>query len=407
MRRTLTALLMAPLIVLVAPVALYLLLLTILAAFGVRRRPRRSAPATRFTVLIPAHNEQTVIGRLCASLSELSYPRDLIDVAVVADNCTDATAQIARTWGARVYERHDEEQKGKGYALAWLLDRLAAEGDTTAGAYIVLDADSVVSIDFLSVMNDELQAGATVVQGYYTVLPMAGRPVESLREGALALVHYLRPAAKNAVGASAGLKGNGMCFHRSVIERFGWPSAGLAEDVEFHLMLVSAGYRVAFAPEAVVRGEMPVSLAGSESQNLRWEAGRLTALRRHALPLFGAGLRRRNVAMLDAAVEQSVPPLSAPVLVAGAILAVAAVLRLRWTALAALGLLLSFAAHITAGLALARVPGRVYRAFLHAPLYIAWKCALYAKALLGRYERGWIRTERAEATNLHTVRTPE
>lgn len=407
MRRTLTALLLALLVVLVAPVALYLMLLTILAPFGVRRRPRRAAPVARFAVLIPAHNEQTVIGRLFASLSELSYPRDLIDVAVVADNCADSTAAIARAWGARVFDRQDTEKVGKGYALAWLLDRLSAEGATTADAYVILDADSVVSPEFLSVMNDELQAGSTVIQGYYTVLPVAGRPAESLREGALALVHYLRPAAKNAVGASAGLKGNGMCFHRAVIERFGWPSAGLAEDVEFHLMLVSAGYRVTFAPEAVVRGEMPVSLAGSESQNLRWEAGRLTALRRHALPLLGAGLRQRNVAMLDAAVEQSVPPLSAPMLVASTVLAAAAVLRLRWTALAALGLLLSFAAHITAGLALARVPVRVYRAFLHAPLYIAWKCALYARALFGRYEHRWIRTERAGAANLHTVRTPE
>jgi cellulose synthase/poly-beta-1,6-N-acetylglucosamine synthase-like glycosyltransferase len=347
----------------------------------------------RFAVLIPAHDEEPVLARLLASLNQVSYPRRMFDVCVVADNCTDATAAIAAARGARVFERRDPENGGKGLALAWLLKQLAAAG-LIYDAYVVLDADSAVSPNFLTAMNERLNAGARVVQGYYTVLPMRGTRAESLRQAALALVHFLRPAAKTALGASCGLKGNGMCFHHAVIERFGWPSAGLAEDVEFHLMLVEAGIRVSFAPEAVVRAEMPDSLSGSRTQNMRWEAGRLATIRRHALPLLGRGLRRRNVAALDAALEQLTPPLSVPVALAVVVLVAGLLLRLPVVWLSAAAMLAVIALYVLAGLLLARAPLRVYRALLHAPIYIGWKAFLYARALAGRGDRRWVRTER-------------
>jgi hypothetical protein len=335
-----------------------------------------------------------VLPRLLASLHGLDYPHELFDVCVVADNCTDATATIARAQGALAFERHDAERRGKGYALQWLLDRLA-EGDRSYDACVVLDADCTVSPNFLRAMNGRLDGGARVVQGYYTVLPVRGTRAEALREGALALVHYLRPAAKTALGASCGLKGTGMCFTQDVIERFGWPSAGLAEDVEFHLTLVAAGIRVTFAAEAVVRAEMPASLQGSRTQNLRWEAGRLATVRRQAGPLLARGLRRRDVAALDAALEQIVPPLSVPVALAGVVLAAGIALQLPVVWMTAAALLAIQVAYVLAGLLLARVPLRVYRALAHAPVYIGWKALLYARALTGTGRPGhWVRTER-------------
>jgi cellulose synthase/poly-beta-1,6-N-acetylglucosamine synthase-like glycosyltransferase len=394
MRDLLTVALLVPLAVVVAPVCLYLLVLTLAAPFGsVRRRAQGPGPVHRFAVLVPAHNEEPVLARLLASLQSLSYPANLYDVIVVADNCTDATAAIGRARGAIVYERQDTVNAGKGHALRWLLGEMERAGKVY-DAYIVLDADSAVSPNFLWAMSERLRGGAKVVQAYYTVLPVRNSRAESLREAALALVHFLRPAAKTVLRASAGLKGNGMCFHRAVIERFGWPAHGLAEDVEFHLMLVQAGIRVEFAPEAVVRAEMPDSLGGSDSQNMRWEAGRLATIRAQALPLLWRGLRRRDIAALDAAIEQLVPPLSVPVALGVVVLVAGAVLQLTLAWVSAAALLGVIAFYILAGLFLADVPGRVYRALLHAPVYIGWKVLLYARALLGRRERRWVRTER-------------
>ncbi len=393
MRAILTLLLMLPLLLVVLPVGLYLTVLTAAAPFGRRRRSARPGPLRRVAVLVPAHDEEQVLGRLLTSLAAVDYPAGLMDIHVVADNCTDGTVAVARAHGANVWERQDMERRGKGYALQWLLDRLE-DKRRRHDAYIVLDADSAVSPNFLTAMNERLNGGAHVVQAYYTVLPVTGSRAESLREAALALVHYARPAAKAALGASCGLKGNGMCFDQSVLARFGWPSAGLAEDVEFHLMLVEAGIRVEFAPEAVVRAEMPASLRGSRTQNMRWEAGRLAVVRRQALPLLARGVRERDIARCDAALEQIMPPLSVPFALAVVCLPLGIVIGAPVVWVTAATLLAALVTHILAGLMLARVPWRVYRALMHAPTYVAWKAGVYMKALLGRRDRGWVRTER-------------
>jgi 1,2-diacylglycerol 3-beta-glucosyltransferase len=395
MSAILTVVLLIPLIVVVAPVCLYLLLLTAAAPFGARRTVRAHPPTRRFAVLVPAYNEEPVIGRLLASLQALDYPRELVDVYVVADNCTDGTEAVARGHGATVHIRQDPARPGKGAALNWLIEAIARAGERY-DAYLIVDADSVVSANTLSALNDRLTAGAEVIQTYYTVLPLHGTRAESLRTAALALVHFARPAAKAVLGASAGLKGNGMCLAGAVIERFGWPSNGLAEDVECHLTLVRAGLRVAFAPEATVQGEMPSSLGGSGGQNLRWEAGRLSAARRQALPLLRQGLARRSFAVLDAAAEQLVPPLSIPVTLAVVCLAAGLAIGATPVWLMAAAMLTIIAAHVITGLLTARVPPRVYRALLYAPVYLAWKSVLYARALAGRHERRWVRTERAQ-----------
>ncbi|HZU77646.1 MAG TPA: glycosyltransferase family 2 protein, partial [Dehalococcoidia bacterium] len=261
-------------------------------------------------------------------------------------------------------------------------------------AFVIIDADTVVSANLLAVLSDYLAAGQTVIQAYYTVLPLAGSRAERLRQAALALVHYLRPAAKTALGASCGLKGNGMCFARAVIARFGWPTCGLAEDVEFHLQLVAQGVRVAFAQDAVVMAEMPASLRGAQTQNARWERGRLATIRGSALPLLGAGLARRDRVALDAGIEQLVPPLSVAIGASLLLAALALALHATLLALSLATALAVIAAYVVEGLVLARMPWRVWLALANAPTYIAWKGLLYGRVLLGRRETAWIRTAR-------------
>ena len=382
-----------PLVAFVCPVAIYLLLLSFLAPFGLRRGPRAAALTTRFCVLVPAHDEEAVLGRLLSSIQQTLYPRDLLHVVVIADNCGDRTAQVAAEKGATVLRRYDTTRQGKGWALRWALGELD-ERSRDCDAFVLLDADCDVSRNFFAVLNDYFCAGSTVVQAYYTVLPMSLSRAESLRVASLALVHYLRPAAKMAIGASCGLKGTGMGFRRELIEQFGWPSVGLAEDVEFHLDLVERGHRVRFAPAAVVRGEMPASLRRADSQNERWEAGRLATLRGLALPLLFRGLRTGDIASFDAGLEQLVPPLSLPVLIAALCLPAGMLLSLPPVWMLSAALLAIIAVHIASGLMLAGVPLRTYRSLVAAPAYAAWKSALYVRVLCSGGKRQWVRTVR-------------
>ena len=373
---------------------LYLLGLTVAAALGGRAaRPGEASAQRRFAILVPAHNEAALIGRLVDNLNQLVYPRDLYEICVVADNCDDRTAPIARSLGALVFERFSESERAKGFALRWLLMKLHASG-RVFDAYVVIDADSVVSRNFLHAMNARLAAGSQVIQAHYSVLNASASSLAGLRGAALAAVHYLRPLGRLVLGLSCGLKGNGMCFAARIIDEFGWDWYTLAEDVEFHLALVRQGIRVDFAPEANVQADMPVTLRQAASQNDRWERGRLQLVRTHVVGLVFDGLRVRSALRLDAAIEQLIPPLSVPFAVGFVCfvvgLALGSVVCLALAAAAVVGQMV----YLLAALALVGAPRSAYLSLGAAPVYIAWKFGLYAQALLNARSTAWVRTAR-------------
>ncbi|HEU5318507.1 MAG TPA: glycosyltransferase family 2 protein, partial [Chloroflexota bacterium] len=303
--------------------ALYLVFLAVAAVACRRRVPPAGPGMRRFALLVPAHDEALTIERLLGSLAGLDYTRERWVAHVVADNCADETAEVVRRFAAshpgvdlRVHERFDEGLKAKGYALAWLLERLRA-GEERYDAYVVLDADSVVSANFLAAMDARLEQGSRVVQAYYTVLNAGESALAALRYAALAAIHYARPLGRAALGLSCGLKGNGMCFAAEVLEGRGWTAHGLAEDVELHLALVAEGLRVDFAPEATVLADMPVSFRQAAAQNRRWERGRVDVLRGVVPRLLLRGVVGRSPVRLDAALEQLIPPISVPVALGG------------------------------------------------------------------------------------------
>lgn len=371
----------------------YLLVLTVAAVFGSRRVPPDGPARRRFALLVPAHDEEALLPRLLASVRAVDYPSDRLDVYVVADNCTDRTADVARAGGARVDERVDEVERGKGYALRWLLAQIGAAGERY-DAFVVVDADSVVARDFFRRMDARLEAGSQVVQAYYTVLNVGESPLAALRFAALAALHYLRPLGRAALSLSCGLKGNGMCFAAPVLEQFGWSWFTLAEDVEFHLALVRAGIRVDFAHETTVLADMPVTFEQAESQNRRWEQGRVEMLRAYGPGLVADAVRDRSFLRLDAVIEQLIPPLSVPFALAGALLLAGGLLRRPLPALVGLFGLGGQVAYLLAGLQLVRAPARAYRALAYAPVYVAWKVALYGRALGARGAAPWVRTSR-------------
>src|SRR5262245_16505669 len=292
-----------------ASMVVYLLLLTVAACLARGRQLKPSdPPAHRIFFLIPAHNEAALLPATLANLRQLDYPPDLYEVHVVADNCSDNTADLARAGGAIVHERFHDTLKGKGCALQWLLKRIWA-AETPHDAVVILDADSIVSRNFLRVMDAHLATGARAVQAYYAVRDPGSSPVVALRYIALAARHHLRPLGRIRLGGSAGLQGNGMLFRAELMHQHQW-TAHLTEDVEFHMSLIAAGEQVLFSPDAVVWAEMPSTLAGSTSQNERWERGRLEMLRRYlprlvrdASGALGRGQWRRAYLNFDAAME--------------------------------------------------------------------------------------------------------
>lgn len=371
---------------------LYLLGLTLAGLVRRRGHSPGVSPATRFAVLVPAHNEEVLLPRLLDNLKKVDYPAHLFDVYVVADNCTDSTADIARASGVQGLERHDSQRRGKGYALRWLLEQVQVLG-REYDAYLVLDADSLVSSNFLSAMDARFQQGSLVVQGYYSVSNATQTSVSALRYIALVLMHYVRPMGRRALGLSCGLFGTGMAFRREVIGRFGWDAFTLAEDVEYYLKLTQAGIKVDFAPEAVLWAEMPTSLRDARSQNLRWERGRLMMAWRYGLPFLARGVLERNALKVDAAIEQLIPPLSITFFAGFLLLALSLASWQPWSIGLALAGNLALAGHLFLGLLSARVPLSAYRALALAPRFVAWKLLVYLQAMKPSDMR-WTRTQR-------------
>jgi 1,2-diacylglycerol 3-beta-glucosyltransferase len=371
-------------------------LLTIAAAAAAGRRSALAGEATgsplRFVVLIPAHDEEGTLPRTLDAVRRLDYPADLVRVVVIADNCSDATADAASSRGVEVLERRSA-QRGKGPALAWALGRLR-EGASNHHAVVFLDADCLPSRNLLVAIDRRLRAGASAVQAAYTVANPTDSQAAALRYASFALINTVRPLGKDVLGLSAGISGSGFAIERSTLEREGWTAYSLTEDTEYHLQLLEAGVTVRFAPEASVTSPMPASLTASRTQQSRWDAGKVEMIRRWAPRLVAAGVRRRDPRLLHAAIEGFMPPQSA--LAASSLLVVAAGASLRSRAVLRLGLgsAAGQLVYVLGGLRLANAPPSVYRALAFAPVLMAWKLWQYGDVIVRGRPRGWERTGR-------------
>ncbi|MFZ0544096.1 MAG: glycosyltransferase family 2 protein [Candidatus Promineifilaceae bacterium] len=401
----------------------YQLLLTGAAYRARRFTPRRlNGPFHRFLILIPAHNEERLLPSLLQNLRQLDYPSDCYEIHVVADNCTDRTAEVARSAGVQVHERVNEVERGKGFALQWLMKQLI-EADVPHDAVVILDADTVVSKRFLRVMDARLGRGERVIQAYYAVRDPESSKSAGLRYAALTVLHYLRPQGRMVLGGSAGLKGNGMVFSADIMKRYVWPSS-VTEDIEMHMKLVFDGEQVTFAPDAVVWAEMPDTLSGSQSQNDRWEQGRIQMARAYVPRLLRrAWLERgngRGFMLFDAAMEHIIPPFSVLMTLSGIGLLSALVLTVFRSVgirkqsgespvrrkrsflyylpgvnlFVAIFIIIGQVFYLVAGLRLAGAPRNVYLSLLYAPGYVVWKIFQYGRVLFGKKDREWVRTAR-------------
>jgi cellulose synthase/poly-beta-1,6-N-acetylglucosamine synthase-like glycosyltransferase len=369
------------------PLLAELLVLTVASLLPSAREIQQAGATEDFpiTVLVPAHNEEALVGRCIRSMVSAAGPG--VDLMVIAHNCTDATAAEAEAAGARVLVLNDPDQEGKGSALSY---GVAAALVGASRAVLVIDADSVVGPGLIAAVRQRFQAGAQAVQCRYEVLNSEENHRTRLMTLAFQGFNVIRPRGRVRLGLSAGILGNGFALHRDVLTRIPYGAYSIVEDLEYHLALVRAGIRVEFVDTAAVSGEMPLSDIGAQTQRARWEGGRRQMMRRWAPRLMGDVLRGR--ARL---IEPLLDLLAAPIASEVCLLLVAACLPVTWLRLYALGGFLVLALHVTA----AAVGGSGLRGTLRVmatvPAYIFWK--LWMLPNIWRASRAdslWVRTAR-------------
>lgn len=386
----------------------YLVMLSILSIRTSRSMECSPSRFRSFVIVVPAYNEEEGIRETLRNLAEIDYPDHLFKVLVIADNCTDSTAEIAREEGAVAWERDNRELRGKGYALRWCFDRLLGNHvGEQKDAVVVVDADSEVTPNLLKVMNKYMDRGAEVVQGYLTVRPNSKVWTSEIIHIGFTLYNYVRPLARRRLGLPSGLRGNGMCFSLDVLRRVPWDAYSQTEDLEYGLKLLLNDVDVVFAPEAIGYNVIPANARNAESQRERWELGRLPVFKNYAGLLFRESIRRRSLKLFDTLVDLLIPPL-VNMLVFSFLMAGISLL-LWWTGLtgtlgymwAWLGVVALGILHALLGLRSARVRRSTYRSLLYVPRYALWKMYIYFKILFlkGR-DTEWVRTPREQSEPL-------
>ena len=358
--------------------------------------PRQTACSSyRRAVLMPAHNEALVIERTLRQL--LPQLRNDDRLVVVADNCTDPTADIAARLGATVIIRQDSIRRGKGYALDFGRQYLAQTADGPPEVMVVVDADCWVESGSLDVLCDRTHQTQRPTQAIYLFNAGDERPgarqIVSLL--AIRVKNWVRPLGLHRLGQPCLLTGTGMAFPWTALQSVSLASGNLVEDMQLGLDLTQAGYPPLLCADARVLGTQPHSAAAETSQRTRWEHGHLRTLA--SVPkLLWSGLRQRRLSLIALALDLAIPPLSLLCMIwvgATALTTAAALLGGIW-----LPAIVSYGA----GALFAVAVLTAWRCFatdiallqlLAVPLYLLWKLPLYLKFII-RPQLQWIRTDR-------------
>lgn len=345
------------------------------------------------TVLMPAHNEESIIA---ATLTNLAQQLDsLQQVVVVADNCSDRTAEVAASLGARVVERHDPARAGKGYALDFGLKTLQTDPPDVV---IMIDADCEVAANGIETLKQQVLATGRPVQAVYLMDSPAQRNLKAqLSAFAFKLKNWVRPLGLQRIGGPCLLTGTGMAFPWAALSSLNLANGHLAEDMKLGIDLAVAGYTPYLCTETQVFGQLPETSSASTRQRTRWEHGHLQILQEYVPRLWVEAIKQRRWDLGLLAWDLAIPPLSLLVLVGmvlaglGATLAELSAIWLPFGVTVDAGIYLFFAILIAwYRFGRSDLPPQV---FLMLPLYLLWKIPLYLRFLINP-ENQWVRTER-------------
>lgn len=388
--------------VLITPFFLFIALVTAAALVGRRRHVAASRPV-RFLIVIPAHDEEESIRSTVESCRAVDYDPALYTVSVIADNCTDGTARVAREAGALVTERNDPDRRSKGYALEYFFERgLPPHPSGDYDAVVVIDADTVVDSGMLAAFARGVAAGQDWIQCYYTVRNPEDSWRTRLMTYAFSLFNGVFPLGLDRMGLGVPLRGNGMCFTTRGLARFPWKAYGLTEDLEFSWHLRTSGERIHFRPDTRVSASM-LSRGGkaAAAQRRRWEDGR-KSLRSELLRSLLRSRRLGPFPKLMHLIELLFPPL---VTLLASVIAASSIYIFNYIDKSMQPMarrLLPAHVLMTAalmGYALSPflvmgLPLRYLSSFLRVPHFAAWKLLI---TLTERRPTTWVRTPREPA----------
>ncbi|MFP4136546.1 MAG: glycosyltransferase family 2 protein [Candidatus Acetothermia bacterium] len=261
-------------------------------------------PEKKFAVFIPAHNEGRVISKILKNLRKLDYPSSLYDVFVIADNCQDDTAEIARRHDVNVLERTNEEDKGKGYALKYGFKEAGLlDGSSDYDALVAFDADNLVKENFLRIMNSRLLDGEKLIQAYVD----SKNPTDNWVTATFSMTFWVTDRftllSRYNFGLSAVLMGTGMCISADTLEETGWDTSTLTEDLEYSIQALFRGIKTTFTRETKVFDEKPVSFLASCRQRLRWARGQMSVIKKYVPRLLFQAVNEKSLVKLDGTIR--------------------------------------------------------------------------------------------------------
>lgn len=353
------------------------------------------SPETIFCVLIPAHNEELYISRLLQSLLKQKYPVKLFKIYVIADNCDDRTAKIAREYRVNIIDREDKENIGKGYALKYALEKVEID---RFDAVFIVDADSVVRDDLLLELNSMISRGKNAIQCYNGVENPDMSWFTRLMDVSRTIGNEIIHPAKQKIGLSSYLMGNGMCFSIKLLREIGWDAFTVGEDWEYYANLIMNGRTVSFAKCARVYHQESHSLRQATPQRLRWSSGRFAIAWRDGFKIFSDGYRERNIRKMDAAMPLLLPNPSLAMNITMILLILSIVIiktinsifYIEWFAILACIQIFMFI------IGAMYTKNRVYNilSLFLAPAFLIWKFGIDIISVLGISSKTWVRTKR-------------
>jgi len=373
----------------------YLYLLSLASSIP-RRVKQAPINPLRFAVAITANDEADVIADTIRTIRDADYPSELLEVFVAADHCTDATAQLAREAGAKVFERFTGEREGKGPSLSWLFQRIF-EQTNDIQAVAIFDADTSVDPLFFKEMSQRLAQGDVAIQGKHVIRNHRDGWLPALIWAMFIIDNRFQNQGRANLGFSAKNMGDSICFRADVLQRYGWGS-GLTEDYAFRQRLLMEGIRIDYEPRAIGNGVAVLNWRLARTQRSRWLRGVQRVNRGVARRLMLQGIAKRNLPMLEGALQVLMPSYSTLTILAVFLTVLSWFVSSSftyWLTWAYMGVTLALFFFPLLNLSMERAPLKAFLVILTGPVYILWRSWLKLYATLTEKGDTWIKTPRA------------
>jgi len=347
-------------------------------------------------ILVPAHNEEKIIEKLIHSYKEIEYQKDKFDILIIADNCTDSTEKIAKDNNINCIVRNDNKFRGKPYALEYAIQNIEIDN---YDAFCIIDADTIIDKHFLLEMNNSINQGNEAIQGFFSVMNPEDSWLTRIMTIPGVIKFKIRYNCKNLLNLSCPLMGNGMCFTRAVIKKYGWNAYSITENWEYYIKLALKGQMVRYNEKAIIYSHAVNKMKYGETQRKRWLKGRLGLTSKYLGQIIIKLIKKRDIKMLDVLIELTMPSYSM-LLNANLLILLLSILSLKigissivivyWCSFL---IMLQGVIYFNC-LIIAKANLRTWISLLYIPIFLVWKITITIKAIAEFKSKDWEKTKR-------------